>query len=467
MVVILLAVTCVSCSDLNLSGKVDSLTKSDSRGVGSSWSGWQSPMAKAQRVAAGGVTTKQPAALIDVSDVNVHWHVPLPGGTSSPTIWHDQIFVTYETPQLQVGLICLDSAGSIAWEQPLARATGPTHHKTGHAAATPATNGELVYASFGQAGLFCLNLNGQLVWQAGEHHVKHEWGHASSPLLAGETVIQLADGQEGSFIAAYEASSGKRIWKTARESNGCWSSPILFRHPDTGREWIVVNGSGRNSGPGEVTGYDLETGVVAWSVAGTSSTPAPTAVVFRDRILSASGNNGPILSIQIDQLGQASETWRNAAGGPYVPTGLIVGEVFVQLEDSGKLTGYSAMTGKRHWVKRFRGPFTASLTDLGDKILLANENGELTFVSVGPDACTVTATHSVGAGVLATPAHSDGQLFVRTEDGLVCLASAVPKSELAGDSNHSTNHSNSETQHVSSSPRTGAEGSVIYQPANE
>lgn len=474
LLVVLAVLTSVSCSDLQIGQDVESLTDSNSSGD-SSWSGWRSPTPP-ERIPAGEVTTGDTTtgevATIDPSGVLVQWRTPLPAGTSSPTVWFEHIFVTYETDQDRVGLLCIDSAGSIAWQQPLARATGPTHRKTGQAAATPATNGELIYASFGQAGLFCLTHDGQLVWQAGEHRVEHQWGHAASPLLAGDRVIQLADGQEGSFLAAYDSATGERIWKTPRESNGCWSSPILFTHPETGREWVVVNGSGRNSGPGEVTGYDLETGAESWSMAGTSSTPAPTAVVFRDRILSASGNHGPILSIQIDGLGRATETWRNASGGPYVPTGLVVDDLFVQLEDNGKLTCYSAMTGERHWVHRLRGPFTASVIDLGDQILVASENGELTFVTLQQDACQISATRSIGGRVLATPAYADGRLYVRTADGLICMGSASGKPTplaIKGESLPTQNVRSASRGDGSrrDSIRGDAEGSVLFQRASE
>ncbi len=415
------AFVAVACSRWDAS--MESMGEISAAPATAEWSGWH---ASAQTASAS--TTP----LFDTTSGRVLWRVSLPSGTSSPTVWVDRVFATYATKKRHVGIACIDRKGNILWDQALATAHGPTHHKTGFAAATPATDGEFVYCSFGELGLFCLSMEGKLIWQAGVHEVQHEWGHAASPLLAGNLVIQLADGQSGSFIAAYDAETGQRQWKTSRNSNGCWSSPILFTHPTSGRQWVVVNGSGRNSGPGELTGYDLATGTVAWSVAGTSNTPAPTAVVDQDLVISASGNNGPILAIRVTESGETEVVWRLATGGPYVPTGMIAERLFLQIGDTGRLTCYSTISGERQWSTRLRGQFTASLVSAGDQLLATSERGELFFVTFDEDSFDLATTHSLGERTLATPTSAGGRLYVRTARHLICMGVPDDTVPLAG-----------------------------------
>lgn len=419
-----------SCSEVGESD-LPSLLENESSIDSSDWSGWRhrgAGQTAAKSDTGDRELTTEHSTPLDGAEIYDHWRCQVPGGVSSPTVWADDILLTYEAPprsrrpgSRELGVLCVTSNGGIDWRRPLAAATGPTHHKNGYAAATPATNGELVVASFGQAGIFCLSMDGQVAWHAGEHSVEHQWGHAASPLIAGGAVIQLADGQDGSFIAAYDVETGQRLWRTKRASNGCWASPVLFEHSG-GNAWVVINGSGRNSGPGEITGYDPLTGKVAWSVAGTSATPAPTAVVWEDLVISASGDNGPIFAIRVDGSGRAEQVWRKQAGGPYVPTGVVVAGQFIQLDDSGRITGYDAQTGERLWTQRLPGSFTASLVALpDDHILATSENGELTFLSIREKNAEITGRHSVHNRVLATPVMMGERLLVRTVKELICL----------------------------------------------
>jgi outer membrane protein assembly factor BamB len=416
----------VGCSPLDIpEGQIGDLSTDAQR---SEWSGWPAS-AQESTVFAGGTAFSGPG--FSGANAQTLWQIAIPQGTSSPTIWGEQIWLTFETPSKEVGIQSLGLDGKTLWSQTLATASGATHYKTGYAAATPATDGRNIYASFGRAGLFCLSTDGKLIWQAGAHQVDHDWGHASSPILAGDLLIQVVDGSERSFIAAYDGRTGKKRWSTPRFSNGCWSSPTLFIHPTSGREEIVVNGSGRDSGVGEVTAYALSTGVVTWSVPGTSNTPAPTALIFEDLVISATGNNGPIFAVQVDAQGQATTKWRLPAGGPYVPTGVVVDDLFVQIEDGGRLTGYSATDGERRWSVRLRGSFTASLVNLGDEVVATSEDGTLHFVSFDRDSCQLTGTYPLGERVLATPIEASGMLFVRTASHLHCLGNSRPPAGLA------------------------------------
>ena len=100
---------------------------------------------------------------------NVKWKVPVPGnGNSSPIVWGDRIFLTtgYDSGRRLSVVAFRRSDGMKLWETfaPEGRTPFGSHYKNGHASATPATDGQRVYVSFGTRGLLALDMNGKQVW---------------------------------------------------------------------------------------------------------------------------------------------------------------------------------------------------------------------------------------------------------------------------------------------------------------
>ena len=112
--------------------------------------------------------------------------------------------------------------------------------KNGHASATPATDGERIYVSFGSRGLFAFDMDGKLVWQRDLGRIDNYHGAAGSPLLYKDRVILYQDQSSGSFIAAFDARTGEQVWRTSRDATVGWGTPIAVRVGD--HDEIIVNG---------------------------------------------------------------------------------------------------------------------------------------------------------------------------------------------------------------------------------
>ena len=143
---------------------------------------------------------------------NVAWKTGIPGrGWSSPIVWGNRVFVTTAVAQgdaaapkkglyfggeqkevaptaWQWKVFCLDlESGAVLWERQVHEGipAHPIHIKNSYASETPVTDGERVYAYFGNIGIWCFDMDGNPVWNKpiAPHRTRVEWGTASSPVL--------------------------------------------------------------------------------------------------------------------------------------------------------------------------------------------------------------------------------------------------------------------------------------------
>ncbi|MBX9790683.1 MAG: PQQ-binding-like beta-propeller repeat protein [Pirellulales bacterium] len=424
---------------LNKSPQAVSLPAVDSddaeaRSDGGQWSGWRGSHSA-------GIATDKGLPVTFGPQAGVRWKVEVPGaGNSSPVVWGDRIYLTSAlgSAPSRLTLLAFDrNSGKIIWQTDAAAAAGATHDKNGHASASVATNGQLIFAFFGASGLFAFDSSGRQVWQRSLGPLEHGWGTASSPVLYEDLVIQLADSQANSSLRAFRQQTGEPVWTTARESTGCWTTPVLIEVPPVGgaaaRTELIVNGTGTADGsPGYVIAYDPRSGSELWRVRGTTDIVCPTALVAGGLVYSMSGRNGPMLAIRPGGAGDVTAShvvWKTKRGGPYVPTGVVYRNRMYVITDGGVLACHNAGDGTRIWQQRLRGAFTSSLVAGDGHIYAANERGTM-FVVVAADEFKLLAENELDERMLATPAIANGELFVRTEDHLWCIG-ATPAPQAA------------------------------------
>jgi len=402
------------------------LLKRDPREDGlqlSRWPGWRGPDSSA--VARGG------APPIEFSSQHgFRFKVAVPGsGHSSPVVWDEFVLLTTaldKTDPPTLAVLCFDRAdGSLLWQTEVGRAAGPTHVKNGYASASVATDSQRIYAFFGTTGLFALDFAGKQLWRAELGTLDHKWGTAASPVLFGDSVIQLCDSESQSYLAAFDAADGQQLWRTDRVGTGCWSTPKLVEaEADTGRRTeLVVNGSGVAGSEGCIIAYDPESGGELWRVRGTKEFVTPTPLVCEGLVVCASGRNGPITAIRPGGSGDVTSdrvVWKHRRGGPYIPSGVAYRNRLFFIGDDGTLSCYNAGSGQRIWSERLSGPVTASLVAADGRIYAVTERGGV-YVAAAADQFKLLAKNELDAKCLATPAVADGELLVRTERHLYCF----------------------------------------------
>ena len=203
------------------------------------------------------------------------WKRQVPPGKSSPVLTGPHIFLTaQQNGKLMV--LCFDRlTGKIVWERSITPSRDEFQHTLNSAASsTPVTDGENVYAFFGNFGLVSYSPKGEERWRTPLGPFSSVWGMAASPILASGNVVLVLDGFGESLIAAFDQKTGKQKWKATRLPFALnYSTPIL-RRASTGQEQIVI------AGPGQIMAYDAGSGEQRWSadIPGAASIIASLAV---------------------------------------------------------------------------------------------------------------------------------------------------------------------------------------------
>ncbi|HJN42568.1 MAG: PQQ-binding-like beta-propeller repeat protein [Vicinamibacterales bacterium] len=413
---------------------------------------------------------------------NVVWKTPVDGlGWSSPVVWGNRIFLTTvvsdgESKEPRMGLYfpfgspqdsddgrfpdpgpgdlmereedihhwvvyALDfDTGQVVWTQEV-NSGAPQfdrHLKNTFASSTPVTDGERVYAYFGNVGVFAFDMDGGLAWERRFEpaDTRLGWGPAASPVLHDGTLFIVNDNDAQSFVTAIDAATGDERWRVDRNEGTNWSTPFVWQHDE--RPELVTAGSD------EVRSYDLE-GNELWHFRGLNSISIPQPFSANGLLYVTSGYVGdatrPVFAIRPGaqgditlQAGQRSNdavVWYRDAAGPYHPTPLVFGNWYFTLLDQGFFTVHDARTGEelyfteqqvvsqevRRRVARGTGGFTASPWAYNDKIFVLSEDGD-TYVLDTADDFNVVATNSLGEVAMSSPAIARGSLFIRTRSHL-------------------------------------------------
>jgi len=357
---------------------------------------------------------------------NILWKTPVPGsGNSSPIVWEDRIFLTtaYNGGQRLSLLAFRRSDGSLLWERfaPEGRRES-VHTKNGNASATALTDGERVYVSFGARGLMAFDMEGELAWHQDFGPMSNYHGSAGSPLLYKDRIILYQDQHSGSFVAAFDKSTGREMWRTSRNASVGWGTPVAIRAGD--HDEIIVSSQRR------VQAYDPDTGRELWQCGGNLFEVIPTPVVGYGMVFCSSGRAGPTLAIRPGGSGDVTDShlvWSSPRGSPFVPSPLLYGEYLYIVNDMASIaTCFDAASGGVMWQGRLgvarREGFSASPVAVDGKVFFTNDNGETFVLRAGPEF-ELLHVNDIGERTLASPALVDGRWYIRTASNLIAIGS--------------------------------------------
>ncbi|MDX1382232.1 MAG: PQQ-binding-like beta-propeller repeat protein [Thermoanaerobaculia bacterium] len=400
------------------------------------------------------------------SGEGVLWRRSVPGlAHSSPVVWGRSLFLTTAVSSegeasFRPGLygdgdasedrsshrfevLALDkSTGAELWRVVAAEGApiDRRHVKSTYANPSPATDGRIVVAAFGSQGIFAFDVEGRRLWSVdlgrmdlGAYDVPtYEWGPASSPILWRGLVILQADTQTDAFVLALDAESGSVVWKTDRDELPTWGTPTVVP-ASTGPE-LVTNGSNF------IRAYDPRSGTELWRLGRSSKITAPTPIYDDGLIVVASGRapERPLFVVRAGSRGDLtlprgetssdSVAWAVERRGPYMPTPIVYEGMLYVLNNNGVFDAWELGTGREIYRQRIAhggSGFSASPVAADGRLYLPSEDGDVFVVRAG-ESFELVATNSLGEPLMATPALSEGVMYVRGQRTLFAIGRTEP-----------------------------------------
>ncbi len=420
----------------------------------------------------------------DLSLGQVAWKLDLASGGSSIVAWKEKLFTTSYDGESRVLTCMAEEDGKTLWSQSFKQLRKETATPPNDAATcSPVCDGSVVCAWFPDTGLVVCDMDGRLLWQKDLGPLYSMHGVSASPILADGKIILAVDQLQAPYIAAFDAGSGKELWKVDRliGITGGYSTPVLVEV--AGKSLVV------SAAPGEMVGYELSSGERAFSVAGLTNAPVGVPVVHGNRIyyseppgepipMEALGpadqnkdgvielaevkgsqgtfrlieridngfgnsdgqvdktewdkafgtflNNGGLSCVELNErqgVFAAEVLWRYSKSTPYISSVLMLDDLVYIINDGGVLLCLDTTSGevvKRGRLTGATGQYYASPVSDGKKLLLANLAGQLSLVEAGREWKSLS-TLDLEESIVATPSLHNGKIYVRTVTQLFCF----------------------------------------------
>ncbi len=365
---------------------------------------------------------------------NILWKTALPGtGHSSPIVWNERVFVGAcdEKTGDRILISIERRTGNILWQKTVVRAPLEKKHKlNSFASGTPATDGQMVYVAFlkpdasslnertpGEMIVSAYDFAGQQQWQVSVGRFASVHGYCSSPVLFKDSVIVNGDHDGDGYIVALQRDHGEVQWRIPRENNTrSYVTPIIREF--NGRTQMILSGSKC------VASYDPHNGARHWYLPGPTEQFVASMVDNGSLVfLTAGFPEHHILAIRPDGKGTLDDShivWRTTKGCSYVPSPIVVGDYFLVAADNGIGSCYEADNGKLMWLERMAPHFSASLVAANGLVYFVADDGVTKIIRPGPKF-EVVAENPLGEYCYASPAISNGRLFIRSEHHLFCV----------------------------------------------
>ena len=383
----------------------------------------------------------------------IAWKVAIPGeGHASPIVLGDRIFVvTCDLKTTERLLLCLDrKSGVTLWRKTVFRAPLEARHRLSScASSTPATDGEYVYVSFlepdgsvvpaevvrrrsgklradnsgrpvnpGKMLIAAYDLDGKRRWLVRPGDFASVWGYSSCPVVFENTVILNGDHDGEAYIVALQRKTGDVAWKVPRENRIRSHCTPLIRVIE-GAPHMFVTGSH------SIVSYDPRDGSKHWFTRGPRGRAVASPVMAKGLLLvSTAYPDRELLAIRPDGRGDVTAThvaWRSRQSAPYVPSPIAVGEYFLVVSDQGIASCFDVASGTRHWRERIGKGHSASPVTANGLVYFVSDAGVARVIRP-QKKFELVAENALKERCYASPAVSQGRIFLRGERHLYCIA---------------------------------------------
>jgi outer membrane protein assembly factor BamB len=367
---------------------------------------------------------------------NIAWKTPLPAeGWSSPIVYGDRVFVTGTTGGgSKCHVLALDrKSGKILWnKEVLTQETRRKESKNSYATPTPVTDGKHVYAVFGGGGIVAVDFQGNVAWTYDDVKFYSRHGLGASPVLYENLLIMPFDGSnpppeekigwkipwEEARIVALDKNSGNVAWTARRgPSRIAHTTPLVVRQPAP----RLLSTAGD-----VIQGFDLRDGRRLWSAYSQGEGVVPSPVLVDNVLVTCSGFEKPtIRAVRLGGQGDVTSThiaWEETKGVPSQSSVVYVEPHLYAITEGGVVTIFEVGEKGANLLTQGRSPgnYSASPVAAAGRVYFLSEQGDTTVIEAGANY-QVLATNKLGEKCQASPAISQGQMFIRTEKNLFSI----------------------------------------------
>ncbi|WDI41513.1 PQQ-binding-like beta-propeller repeat protein [Bremerella sp. P1] len=404
----------------------------------------------------------------DGTQTNIRWKIPLQGeGWSQPIVWDNRVFLTAAVPSdpnkgdatrpesnnggygrdrndlvnvnYHFDVVCINgNEGDVVWRKTVktGKPTLSRHSTNTYSTETPVTDGRRIYVYFGMNGVFCLDMEGNLLWQKdlGVYEMRAGWGTASSPTLLNDRLFVQVDNQEQSFLVALDTKTGNEVWRVNRDESSQYSSPFIWKN--SLRNELIVGGMIYRS-------YDPSSGKLLWQIDMNKGRSSATPVAIGDRLFIGNefrnrggdddgggrlyaikpGGSGDITPPDDGNIGEFVQWRMDESGIQMASPTYLNGNLYFFERRLGVVRCVDAESGKLKYRSRVgRAPaFWASPWSDGQYVYAMDSNGNTYVISAG-DELEVVSVNELDQQAWGTPALADGRIYLRTVDHLYCIS---------------------------------------------
>ncbi len=412
---------------------------------------------------------------------NLAWKAAVPFGRSSPVITADRIFLTASEGDKLVTLALDRRTGKMLWRRDVLRARHMSIYKGNDPASpSPVSDGKNVIVFFAEIGLISYGPDGSERWRVPLGPFNSFYGMGGSPVLAGNTLLLVADQRANSFVLGVDARNGKLLWKTARKNNESYSTPVIYTPKNAPAQLLVL-------GSHTLDAYSIDKGERLWWVTNVGTYPKGVPTVIGNMVwVNAEGTDEPyippfddtlkkydkdnnqriqpdeykedpfyehfgwmdsnsdgyidrteyefartdtnpteygVTAVRLGGSGDLTPTnvvWRLKKHFPNIPSPLVYRDVMYLMKEGGIVTSVNPATGEV--LKMGRTPealeaYFASPVAADGKIFMVSESCKVTVLKAGAQ-WEVLATNDLDEECWATPAIAGNSLIIRTRGSL-------------------------------------------------
>ena len=368
---------------------------------------------------------------------NIVWKTALPGrGASSPIVSGKHVFLTAYTgfgvdaqepgdkANLRLHVLCFErNSGKLLWDKSI-KASPSTQKLSqriadhGYATATPATDGEAVYASFGVSGVVACDMDGNLLWQAAIGDGTAGFGSAASPVVYDDLVYVNAS-IESNTLFAFDKRTGRKVWKMESIMKS-WTTPCIAEVPD-GPPELILNQKN------EIFAFDPVTGKKLWWCAGVEDYIVPVPVFHDGIVYCLGGRSNRAIAVKLGGRGDVTKThklWESTTGANVTSPVYHDGYLY-WASDKAIENCLRASDGEEVYRERLptRGRIYSSIVRAGNKLYVTTRDQGIVVLAAKPEyeELAVNVIESDQTLMNASPAVSENQLLLRTDRFLYCI----------------------------------------------